>query len=81
MTTMRSVSRMKVCFETSNNALNGRSNILIDSIAGQMRSLKTGAAPPKKRKQANNDDSSGSDTEGDVESESETDTDTDSDED
>ncbi|KAF1939892.1 hypothetical protein EJ02DRAFT_456455 [Clathrospora elynae] len=50
-----------------------------DSIAGQMRSLKTGGAPPRKRRQAN-DDSSGSDTEGDVESESETDTDTDSDE-
>lgn len=50
-----------------------------DSLAGQMRSLKTGAAP-KKRKQANDDSSDGSDTEGDVESESETDTDTDSDE-
>ena len=50
-----------------------------DSIAGQMRQMKTGAAP-KKRKQTNADDSSGSDTEGDVESESETDTDTDSDE-
>ncbi|EOA85373.1 secretory subunit [Exserohilum turcicum] len=49
-----------------------------DSLAGQMRQMKTGV-PPKKRKQAN-DDSSGSDTEGDVESESETDTDTDSDE-
>lgn len=50
----------------------------LDSLAGQMRQMKTGV-PPKKRKQAN-DDSSGSDTEGDVESESETDTDTDSDE-
>lgn len=50
-----------------------------DSLAGQMRSMKTGGAPLKKRKQIN-DDSSGSDTEGDVESESETDTDTDSDE-
>ncbi|KNG44400.1 protein translocation protein sec63 [Stemphylium lycopersici] len=49
-----------------------------DSLAGQMRQMKTGAAPTKKRRQAN-DDSSGSDTEGDVESESETDTDTDSD--
>ncbi|CAN9139065.1 unnamed protein product [Alternaria alternata] len=48
-----------------------------DSLAGQMHQMKTGA-PPKKRRQAN-DDSSGSDTEGDVESESETDTDTDSD--
>ncbi|KAH7389923.1 Sec63 Brl domain-containing protein [Pyrenochaeta sp. MPI-SDFR-AT-0127] len=51
-----------------------------DSIAGQMRSLKTGGAPPKKRKQTKDDSSDGSDTEGDVESESETDTDTDSDE-
>jgi len=50
-----------------------------ESLAGQMRSLKTGAAP-KKRKPANDDSSDGSDTEGDVESESETDTDTDSDE-
>jgi len=51
----------------------------VESLAGQMRSLKTGAAP-KKRKPANDDSSDGSDTEGDVESESETDTDTDSDE-
>lgn len=51
-----------------------------DSVAGQLRAMKAGGAPPKKRKQVNNDDSSGSDTEGDVESESETDTDTDSDE-
>ncbi|EMD94729.1 hypothetical protein COCC4DRAFT_203691 [Bipolaris maydis ATCC 48331] len=49
-----------------------------DSIAGQMRQMKTGGAPIKKRKSAA-DDSSGSDTEGDVDSESETDTDTDSD--
>ncbi|EUC37714.1 hypothetical protein COCCADRAFT_84812 [Bipolaris zeicola 26-R-13] len=49
-----------------------------DSIAGQMRQMKTGGAPIKKRRSAA-DDSSGSDTEGDVESESETDTDTDSD--
>jgi translocation protein SEC63 len=49
-----------------------------DSIAGQMRSLKTGVPAPKKRRQ-NDDSSDGSDTEGDVESESETDTDTDSD--
>ncbi|EMD58668.1 hypothetical protein COCSADRAFT_154311 [Bipolaris sorokiniana ND90Pr] len=49
-----------------------------DSIAGQMRQMKTGSAPVKKRRSAA-DDSSGSDTEGDVESESETDTDTDSD--
>ncbi|USP80302.1 Translocation protein sec63 [Curvularia clavata] len=48
-----------------------------DSLAGQMRQMKTGGAPLKKRKPAT-DDSSGSDTEGDVESESETDTDTDS---
>lgn len=45
-----------------------------------MQSLKSGGAPPKRRKQLNDDISSGSDTEGDVESESETDTDTDSDE-
>ncbi|KAL6705604.1 secretory subunit [Coniothyrium glycines] len=51
-----------------------------DSVAGQLRAMKTGAPPPKKRKQISNDESSGSDTEGDVESESETDTDTDSDE-
>lgn len=51
-----------------------------DSIAGQMRSLKTGGAPTKKRRQTKDDSSDGSDTEGDVESESETDTDTDSDE-
>ncbi|KAJ4373356.1 secretory subunit [Neocucurbitaria cava] len=50
-----------------------------DSIAGQMRSLKTGGAPTKKRRQTTDDSSDGSDTEGDVESESETDTDTDSD--
>ena len=43
-----------------------------------MRQMKTGSAPVKKRRSAA-DDSSGSDTEGDVESESETDTDTDSD--
>ncbi|KAF2621671.1 protein translocation protein SEC63 [Macroventuria anomochaeta] len=48
-----------------------------DTIAGQMRALKGGEAPKKKR---TDDESSGSDTEGDVESESETDTDTDSDE-
>jgi translocation protein SEC63 len=50
----------------------------IDTIAGQMRSLKTGVPAPKKRRQ-NDDSSDGSDTDGDVESESETDTDTDSD--
>lgn len=48
-----------------------------DTIAGQMRALKGGEAPKKKR---TDDDSSGSDTEGDVESESETDTDTDDEE-
>jgi translocation protein SEC63 len=58
-----------------------QANVSADSLAGQMRQMKTGGAAPKKRKQiANVDDSSGSDTEGDVESESETDTDTDSDE-
>ncbi|KAF1995616.1 DnaJ-domain-containing protein [Amniculicola lignicola CBS 123094] len=51
-----------------------------DTIAGQMRALKTGAAPGKPKKKRSDDDSSdGSDTEGDVDSESETDTDTDSD--
>jgi len=44
-----------------------------------MQTLKTGGAPPKKRRPQNDDISSGSDTEGDVDSESETDTDTDSD--
>jgi len=53
---------------------------ILDSIAGQMQQLKTGGAPPKKRKQVKDDSSDGSDTEGDAESESETDTDTDSDE-
>ena len=51
-------------------------NRATDTIAGQMRVLKGGEAPKKKRTA---DDSSGSDTEGDVESESETDTDTDTD--
>ena len=51
-------------------------NRAADTIAGQMRVLKGGEAPKKKRTA---DDSSGSDTEGDVESESETDTDTDTD--
>ncbi|OCK78072.1 hypothetical protein K432DRAFT_427529 [Lepidopterella palustris CBS 459.81] len=54
-----------------------------DTIAGQMRSLKSGgtsaAAKPKKRRQ-DEESSDGSDTEGDVDSESETDTDTDTDE-
>ncbi|KAF2010951.1 DnaJ-domain-containing protein [Aaosphaeria arxii CBS 175.79] len=51
-----------------------------DTIAGQMRALKSGEVPgskPKKRRTDNDDSSDGSDTEGDVESESETDTDTD----
>jgi len=56
--------------------------VLTDSLAGQMRTLKSGgipgAAKPKKRT-AQDDSSDGSDTEGDVDSESETDTDTDSD--
>jgi translocation protein SEC63 len=50
-----------------------------DTIAGQMRTLKSGAAPgvPKAKKRKTGDESSdGSDTEGDVDSESETDTDT-----
>lgn len=59
-------------------SLKGReTNLMTDTIAGQMRTLK-GDAPVKKRGQ-HDDSSDGSDTEGDVESESETDTDTDSD--
>jgi translocation protein SEC63 len=60
-------SNIRGCFKTNHAA---------DTIAGQMRALKGGEAPKKKRTA---DDSSGSDTEGDVESESETDTDTDTD--
>lgn len=45
-----------------------------------MHALKGGAAPPKKKRVAVNEDSDDeSDTEGDVESESETDTETDTD--
>jgi translocation protein SEC63 len=55
-------------------------SLYLDTIAGQMRTLK-GGAPVKKRISNNDDSSDGSDTEGDVDSESETDTDTDSDED
>lgn len=74
------MSQTKVCRKNSaTRRFNSLTNTTIESLAGQMRSLKTGAAP-KKRKQANDDSSDGSDTEGDVESESETDTDTDSDE-
>lgn len=52
-----------------------------DSIAGQMRSLKSGGAPPARKRKPKVDDSSddGSDTDGDEEDDSETDTDTDSD--
>jgi translocation protein SEC63 len=64
-----------------NSIRSSLTNLVSDSIAGQMQSLKTGGAPPKKRRQKVDDSSDGSDTEGDVESESETDTDTDSDED
>jgi translocation protein SEC63 len=64
----------------SSNQYNSLTNSTVDSIAGQMQQLKTGGAPPKKRKQVKDDSSDGSDTEGDAESESETDTDTDSDE-
>lgn len=57
---------------------------LADSIASQMRTLKSGgkpgAAKPKKRKPVDDESSDGSDTEGDVDTESETDTDTDTDE-
>jgi translocation protein SEC63 len=59
------------------------SNDQLDTIAGQMRTLKSGGlsgvTKPKKRKQEE-DSSDGSDTEGDVDSESETDTDSDTDE-
>ncbi|KAF2469816.1 DnaJ-domain-containing protein [Lindgomyces ingoldianus] len=55
-----------------------------DTIAGQMRTLKSGGIPgaskPKKRRPQDDDSSDGSDTEGDVGSESDTDTDTDTDE-
>lgn len=61
----------------SNTQFQIMTNNTPDTIAGQMRALKGGEAPKKKR---TDDDSSGSDTEGDVESESETDTDTDTDE-
>ena len=48
-----------------------------DTIAGQMRTLKSGGVPARrKRRSADDDSSDGSDTEGDVDSESETDTDT-----
>ncbi|KAF2715619.1 hypothetical protein K504DRAFT_457778 [Pleomassaria siparia CBS 279.74] len=53
-----------------------------DTIAGQMRTLKSGGVPgaDKAKKRRTQDDSSdGSDTDGDVDSESETDTDTDTD--
>jgi translocation protein SEC63 len=53
----------------------------LDSIAGQMQALKTGAAPPKKKtKPADDDSDEESDTEGEVEDTSETDTETDTDE-
>lgn len=57
-------------------------DVSTDTIAGQMRTLKSGGVPgtAKKRKGQDDDSSDGSDTEGDVESESETDTDTDTDE-
>ena len=74
---MKSASQKKVIPTNSSLIMTSMANISTDSLAGQMHQMKTGA-PPKKRRQAN-DDSSGSDTEGDVESESETDTDTDSD--
>jgi translocation protein SEC63 len=60
----------------NNICKHSKTNHVADTIAGQMRVLKGGEAPKKKR---TSDDSSGSDTEGDVESESETDTDTDTD--
>jgi translocation protein SEC63 len=68
------------CSRAWQHNIRSLANDITDSIAGQMQSLKTGGAPPKKRRQQVDDSSDGSDTEGDVESESETDTDTDSDE-
>lgn len=51
-----------------------------DSLAGQMRTLKSGGVPPSKKRRPQDEDSSdGSDTEGDQDSDSETDTDTDTD--
>jgi translocation protein SEC63 len=51
-----------------------------DTVAGQLRTLKSGSLPgATKSKKRYNDSSDGSDTEGDVNSESETDTDTDTD--
>lgn len=58
--------------------------MFVDTIAGQMRTLKSGGIPggakPKRRRANDEESSDGSDTEGDVDSESETDTDTDTDE-
>jgi len=52
-----------------------------DTVAGQLRTLKSGNLPGATKSKKRYDDSSdGSDTEGDVDSESETDTDTDTDE-
>lgn len=62
-------------------AIPPRCSYVTDTIAGQMRSLKTGGASGKPKKRRSVDESSdGSDTEGDIDSESETDTDTDTDE-
>lgn len=55
-------------------------DILTDTIAGQMSALKGGNVKPKRIKSAADEESSGSDTEGEVVTESETDTDTDTDE-
>ncbi|KAF2740790.1 DnaJ-domain-containing protein [Polyplosphaeria fusca] len=51
-----------------------------DTIAGQMRAMKSGGTSKPKKRRVEDEDSSGSDTEGDVDSESETDTETDTDE-
>ncbi|KAF2749449.1 hypothetical protein M011DRAFT_465897 [Sporormia fimetaria CBS 119925] len=50
-----------------------------DTLAGQMRVLKDGGVPKKKKQLEDDSSDDGSDTEGDVDSESETDTDTDTD--
>lgn len=63
-------------FEIVDSLLIGK----LDSIAGQMQALKTGAPPPKRKtKPADDDSDEESDTEGEVEDTSETDTETDTD--
>ncbi|KAF2492377.1 hypothetical protein BU16DRAFT_584471 [Lophium mytilinum] len=50
-----------------------------DTVAGQLRTLKSGSLPGATKPKKRYDSSDGSDTEGDVDTESETDTDTDTD--